>query len=51
MKTSCIAIVLADEQKRIEDQNDVFSFSFPSSRAEEAIEEFCKKYPLETEIQ
>ena len=42
---------LADEQKRIEDQNDVFSFSFPSSRAEEAIEEFCEKYPLEHETE
>ena len=38
---------IADEIKRLENQNDIFSFSFPSNRAEEAIEEFCVKYPLE----
>lgn len=42
---------IADEIKRLENQNDIFSFSFPSRRAEEAIEEFCKKYPLEHETE
>ena len=40
-----------DEIKRLENQNDIFSFSFPSNRAEEAIEEFCEKYPLEHETE
>ncbi|MBR5779506.1 MAG: DUF4173 domain-containing protein [Clostridia bacterium] len=42
---------ICDEIKRLENQNDIFSFSFPSNRAEEAIEEFCEKYPLEHETE
>ena len=43
--------LLTLKKKRLERQNDVFSFSFPNQRAKKAIEEFYEKYPLETEIQ
>lgn len=42
---------LLDEKKHLDKQNEIFSFSFPSERAKNAIEEFYAKYPLETEIQ
>lgn len=40
---------LLDEKKRLERQNDVFSFSFPNQRAMNAIEEYYAKYPVEHE--
>ena len=37
---------MIQEESRIENRNDIFSFSFPNKRAEKAIEEFYEKYPL-----
>ncbi len=40
---------LLQEKKRLYNQNDIFSFSFPGQRAKKAIEEYYDKYPLEYE--
>ena len=40
---------LLQEKKRLDEQNDIFSFSFPGQRAKKAIEEYYAKYPVEHE--
>ena len=40
---------LLQEKKRLDNQNDIFSFSFPGQRAKKAIEEYYAKYPVEHE--
>ena len=40
---------LLQEKKRLDNQNDIFSFSFPGQRAKKAIEEYYAKYPVEQE--